>query len=263
MKVAISRAELVILILFIVLGMGVWVWIDREITALLKPEEPIENQIQEQLGISNLQTDLTNAQEEQKAVQEQLVQARLDLASHTALLDALTTVYPQLTKVRPEALVTTTAIISPGIPLKSAQEFLDARVKQEAARRLADGLNARSTSLQQNVVQALDKLQTTQQSARQQFHQAQAMYLLKKPGLTLAAALGTMLILTLLIGIVHSIASRGSAASDRKMPRPLLILGIVGPLIILFGYQAFEIAGAAFASIVALLLFLPQLLRPA
>src|SRR5262245_44828530 len=127
--ITISRLEIVLLVLLVVLGMGTWVWVDRTVTMLLKPEEPREDQFQDQLNVRQMETDLLLNQEEQKATQTQVIQARLDLTNQTATVNTLKQFYPQLAQISTLS-ITATSTLSTTIPKEYIEQYAKARIGQ-------------------------------------------------------------------------------------------------------------------------------------
>ncbi|MBC7930181.1 MAG: hypothetical protein H7Z38_06385, partial [Rubrivivax sp.] len=87
-KVAVLRAEVVLLIVFVMLGLGAWLLVGRGVTALSKGFEPREEQAQLEHGVRWKQDSLAMTEKEQQATQDQLIQARLELYKQEAALGA-------------------------------------------------------------------------------------------------------------------------------------------------------------------------------
>jgi hypothetical protein len=255
-KVAVSRADLILLVVLVVLGMGSWVWVDREVTLLLKDKEPREEQFQGQFRVPAQQANLSLAQSELKATQDQLVQARADYARQSATVDALVAMYPQLAGVAAPADVPR-SVPAEGGP--AYQPYLDARLKQEVAKRLIDALPLRLTVLQRDVDRADNELEEAQRSARQRYFQAQASYLLQKPLWMSFAAFVILLVVASLMFVIQRMARPKRRPPRFPLQAPLVLSGAIGSLAVLFGYQTFEIAGAALAGLLVLLIVLAYL----
>src|SRR6266853_1021935 len=83
-KIAISRAEICLLILLVVVGMGISVWVDRKVNVLLESREPREEQIKAEFRVPPQQEEVLMAANERRAIEEQLIQARLEQNKQSA-----------------------------------------------------------------------------------------------------------------------------------------------------------------------------------
>lgn len=77
-RIALSRAEICLLILLVVAGLGTWVWVDRKMNVLLKDREPRETLIKAKFHVAPQQAEVLMAEKERKAIEAQLIIARLE-----------------------------------------------------------------------------------------------------------------------------------------------------------------------------------------
>jgi hypothetical protein len=103
-----------------------------------------------------------------------------------------------------------------------------------------------------------DRLTAELESARSlaalDFNREQARYRIERPLLTLAGTGLLLLVLLSLLGVLARVVRPGPAGLTPDSA--LLLRAVAGLLFILFAYQAFEMAGAAFAGVVVLLLLM-------
>lgn len=249
-KIAISRAEVILLVLLVVVGMGIWVWVDREVTELIKDKEPREDNIQAKFQVPTHQNEVLRAQNERKAIEEQLIQSRLEQSKQSATTKALSDAYPELAK--------DAATAPKSIPIEIVQNYRDAHIKEMIATQLITSLTERLEAVKTQEANVATILEMNKRSASSEFHRSQALYLLAKPALTLAASL---IIMLLLIFIVRWFVSP-RAGRRFTVQNPLMFLLVIGVLFVLFAYQAFEMAGAALVGVVVVLILFAYILGP-
>ena len=279
-RVAVSRGEAILLLVLVLLGLGVWLATDRLVTSYTKDYEPREEQVQIERNLPRLQAGLAMTQEEMKSTQEQLIKSRLELAEDEAALAALEAV-PHVPAEKANAAVETAAPAGqkagaagkPNAPKQAASEpkpaaspeedpHAEAYRKREAAARLVNSLIARLDELQG----AADRLGAETEKARVGvggvFYRSQWNFRMLK-------MLGTMLLAAfVLVALVWGIGSLRRAEKLRgKVPGvsadgSLMWWTVAGLLLVLFGYEAFEAAGAALAGVAVLLVFLARVPWP-
>jgi hypothetical protein len=252
-KVAISGAEVVLLVLLVVVGMGSWVWAEREFSEVFHDLEPNEPKVLESHHVSELEYQFSRLQDERKAFNEQLLAARLEQLRQSATTLALAAQHPELAKPR------TGDSVPISVPGEITASFKDAELKELSAKQLEQFLSLRIDAVNSEVKLAGQKLDESKVAAGKEFHRTRALYLLIKPGFIFVV---TSLIILLLLFIVRRFvpAKARERMSTTKSTMPFLI--VVGALFILFGYQAFEMAGAALVAVVLLLVLLARIPWP-
>lgn len=237
-RIAVSRAEAILLLILVLLGMGVWGLADWFVTSKAKGYEPREEEFQLARSLPRLQAGLSMTLDERKSTQEQLIKTRLELAAHESALAAL------------EAF--------PSTAPTAAEARAETLRKREAAARLVNSLIARLTTLQA----AADDLGASIEHARRgvagDFYSEHWNFRVMKAVITLALS---GLVLTMLVWGVSAL--RRAKAMRGKVPGlsadgSLMWWTMVGLILVLIGYQAFETAGAAVAGVFVLLVFLAR-----
>jgi uncharacterized membrane protein YhaH (DUF805 family) len=263
MKIAASRADIIVIILAVIFGMSVWVWVDQQVALFISDDEPNVEAFREQNDVPRLERAHVLNANLQKAAQEHLDQVQRDFNEQSAVLDTLTGLYPNISVLASTAIsssVSASATMSPSLQLDYTQKFLDARFKQDVDRRLIVSATAVVTRTEAEIVRMTTDLRKAEQTANQQFHRAQIMYQLIRPVATFAITLIAVCLLFLLLIGLHVIVRRRTPANRRTLPLSLIFLSATGLLLILFGYQAFSIAGAALMALlvfVILFVFIP------
>jgi hypothetical protein len=241
-RVAVSRAEVILLLLLLIAGMGLWVWVDREVSALIKYREPREEQLQGKFHVPARQADVLRAQDELKAVQSQLIEARLEQTKQSATVKALAAAHPELAQDAPPTSLTETL-----------QSYNQARLKELTANQLVESLAQRFEALKAEGESGAAQLEEAKHSASKEFHQSQASYLLLKSGLTFIL---TLLLMSLPLIVIWHFVSPSVEGRKFTVQHPSLFWLVGCALFILFAYQAFETAGAALVGVVVLLILL-------
>jgi hypothetical protein len=252
-RIVISRAEVCLLLLLVVAGLGTWVWVDRKMNVLLKDREPREALIKAKFHVASQQADLLMAEKERKAIEAQLINARLDQSKQNATTIALAAAYPELTK--PAAADTKPT----SIDAETVKTYKEAHIRELMADHLVQSLSERLEVLKTQATQTSAALEQSQHLASTEFLQSHAAYMLLKRVLTFAASLMIVLVMIL---IVRSFVS--PRAGRRFVVRsPLTFLVAVAALFVLFAYQSFELAGAALVGVVVLLIIFSYIPWPA
>jgi hypothetical protein len=239
-RVALSRAEIILLILLAVFGAGVWAAAERLADSALKEWEPRDERARLARNVPRLEAGLAMTLEERKATQDQLVKARLKAFEQTAAVEALTAAPAEA-------------------PKPSLAEAVAAR---DAAARHADSLVRRLGLLQETADSQARALEEARALAAGDLGRSALGHRLAKFGLML---LLTLLVVVLLLGAAEGlrrlyarrVGAEGFGANGRVLFRLVLAL-----LAVLFFYEAFGAAGAAFAGVVAVLLLLTWMSRP-
>ncbi|MCA1592970.1 MAG: hypothetical protein LC754_10030 [Acidobacteria bacterium] len=270
-KVAILRAEVIMLLLLLVCGLGVWGLVDRAVVWLTKGWEPREGLAQIEHQVPWREASLAMTQDERKATEDQLIQARIELAKQTtmlAALDAVPTTKPTPTPAAEPNAMASKPVPSPAetVKLGTSTDALPTRedtlVKREAAARLVNDLIGRLNLLQTVSDDLTKEVEHSRWLATRDFNSGQLCYRVVRPLITFAA---TALVL---LGLLRLLAPRARAAEARAekegygVNTSLVVWAFVGLLLILVAYQTLEIAGAAFVGAVVLLLFLAWMQWP-
>jgi hypothetical protein len=255
-KVAISRAELILLVLLVMFGMGAWALVERHVAAYTQQWEMREEQAQIAHGVPRLSAGLSMTQDERKATQEQLIQARLEVARQTAALDALTVAGPA-----PAQAAADTPKTDAPKPPAAAAAHAEALVKREAAARLTNDLTARLALLQSTADEQAARLDAARGLAARDFNRSRADYRVLKAVLTLLLTVPLMA-----LGWLAAVGLRRFAVARSRLVSlsagVALLWATFALLCALLFYQAFEMAGAAFVGVVCLLVLLALIPRP-
>jgi len=242
-KIAISRAEICVVILLVLAGMGSWVWVDRGVPVLLKDREPREEQIKERFLVPQKQAEALMTENERRAIEEQLIKARLEQGTQSSTTAALTAAFPELMK-------SPAAVAKPiSIPTETVQAYKDAHIKELIANRLVQSLSERLEIVKTHAIETSAALEQSQHASKTEFVQSHATYMLTRRVLTFAGSVMIALLLVLFVRWVVAPRTGQGFAMRSRLTFPL----VLGALFILFAYQSFELAGAALVAVVVLL----------
>jgi hypothetical protein len=267
LKVAVSHGEVIMLLILVLLGMGVWVLADRFANSYAKEWEPREEEFQLRRGLPRLQAGLAMRQDERKSTQEQLIKMRLELADRESALGALEA-FPPPTPENPSATSNATptagqratptekpAESKPAAP-SPAEVRAEAFRKRDAAERLVNSLSRRFDTLQTEADRFAAETEQARRDVAADFYRSQWNFRMLKALATLAAAAFVLFLLVAFISWLRR-AKRGQVpgVSDDGS---LMWWTLAGLVLILFGYQALEIAGAALAAVFVILVILAR-----
>ena len=239
-QLAVSGAEVILLVLLVVLGMGLCVWVERGFTWLYP--EPNEQQFLAARGISAKQDELTQLDASRKAAETQLAAVELDRLKQTATIISLEAQYPEISKPG-----------TAGISAEAQRTYESARTQKLAAEAFITLLNARIKQLQTDAKSAAEKLDPEKRAVNKELQSAKTKYLFAKLAVSfLVPLLVVMVALFLLRAFLKRMARREIWTTRGGLP----FLLVACALLILLGYQALEVAGAVFIAIVLFLILL-------
>lgn len=253
LKVAVSRGEAILLLLLVLLGMGVWAVADRLVTSYMKDREPREEQSQLSHGLPRLNASLAMTQDEQKSTQEQLIKTRLELAAHESALAALEA-FPPAAKEKDGAAEPKST--------PAAEGRAEALRKRAAAAGLTNSLIARLDALQQTADSLNVETERARHDAAGEFYRRRWEFLTLKALITLGLAAFALTVLLWSISMLRRARPLHGRVPGLSADGSLMWWTVAGLILVLFGYQAFEMAGAALAGVVVLLIFLARVPWP-
>lgn len=258
-RVAITRAEMVMLIMLVALGVGAWAWIDLQVNSYTKDREPREERVQLAHNLQRLGADLEMAREERKQTEAQLIKARLELHRQNAALAAAAQPTPG-SAPSPAPSPTTTqppAKAAAGDGAESPPPAVTAATKATATHHVWL-LTAHHESLRMEVERLAWQVEEAKRRAANDFGRGQFWYRIERPGLTLFWTTLATVLLTALLLLVWRLLRRADAAAALRPQAPVLAWLLCGLLFVLFAYQAFSVAGAAFAGALVLTVYLAR-----
>jgi len=233
-----SGAEVIFLVLLVAFGMGVCVWVERGF-ALFFPE-PTEQRAFDTPSIKEKQEKLARRENEIKETEKQIDVGALDQLKQTAALESLKKLHPEIAQPwQGSASVLSAEVV---------KIYETAKMQQMAADEYEKLLRGRITSLKADAEKITQELGTEKQIATDKLRGEKNYYRNWKFGVSLGVPIGVVLI-GWLIGVFVFYLIAGRRVWTWGL-RPVLL--VVGALLILLAYQAFEIAGAVF---IGLLLF--------
>ena len=243
-------ADFVLLVLLIMVGFGVWALTERAITYLFSGWEPHDQKVMETHGVKKQQAQLADTQTEISQVKTSLYAARIEQLKQDAAVESFKTVYPQLKQ-------TDASADPPTEPLKSFQE-----TKRQAlmSKGLVGSLEAQLASLTGRAEELDSKLEKSKEAAERDFRLLRGSY---GVGKRLATFVITLLVVILLLSLVRgalwALAKKKRVSTEEGF-RPFV--WALATLAVLFAYDQFNFAGAAFVAIVFLLLLLQRIEWP-
>ena len=261
-KVTVMRFELLLVALSVLLGMSAWFAADRIATKVLKPCEPSEEAERIKRDVPWKQVGLDMTQKEQKATEEQLVEARLEYYKQSATLASLPTPSPTPTPAPARraacgrAVADAGALPSPQEAQAVSQKREEALTQRDAAALQHDALIGRLGLLQNSANELRRGVEESSRAASVEYNWQRVYYRITKAVLTLAGTLGLLLTAYFLLLLIYLLFVK-SARSAGHEPNTWLVLQMtIGLLVVLIAYQTFEMAGAAFFGSLVLLFFL-------
>src|SRR5688500_12842080 len=112
-RIAITYAEVFMLVLLVALAVGAWAWVDLQVASYTKDREPREERVQLAHNLQRLTADLDAAREERKQTDAQLIKARLELHRQNAALAAAQPTPRASPSVAPSPQVTSAPAAAP------------------------------------------------------------------------------------------------------------------------------------------------------
>jgi hypothetical protein len=242
-RLAVSGAEIILLIFLVMLGIGLWVWMEWAFTAYYS--EPTEQQFLNTQSINEKQERLTRLEAVRKEAANQVLAAELDQLKQQATIKSLETLHPDIGKLQQGTAVSAEAVKS----------YEAARAQELAASELINLLKARIEKATSDAEKLTQELDPEKQSAITGFKRAQTTYLLKKSA---TLFLLPLVIVALSLLVVRSFVNRLASGQVWTAQGSILFFVVVCALLILFAYQAFQLAGAV---LIGMILFLFLLRR--
>ena len=239
-KLAVSGAEVILLVLLVMLGMGLCVWVERAFTWIY--DEPNEQQFLKARGINEKQEEVTRQEGLIKEAEKQLDAAELDRLKQTATITSLEKLYsgigkPGSTSVSPEAQKSYEAV----------------KTQQLGTEELTRLLNARITILKTQATEAAKQLEPEKQAATKDLQRAKMKYLLAKSVVSFFLPLIIVLVVLFVAGrFLNHVARRQVWTSQGWLP----FVVVVCALLVLLAYQAFEVGGAVLIGMILFLILL-------
>jgi len=249
-KLPLSGADIVLLGLLVIGGMGLWTLADRTLSEFFHDWEPDEQSKLERDGVLRQTDELSQLQEEVKAFQKKLTETKIEQLALNSNLRAYTELYPDLARGKRNL---------PSIPTDAAKSYQEFSRQKFQTGVLEQTLTTELDELNMRMIKATAELQTIKAAAKTKFHRARAEYLLLKPFILLVTSFIPVLVLLLLVRwFIPRSARPGMLAATSSWPFTVAI----GVLLILFGYQAFDMAGAALLGIFLLLVLVGRIQWP-
>ena len=244
-----SGADLVLLLLLILVGFGVWSVVERGFTELLRNQEPNEQKIMEAHGVTKEKAELTDVQNEAADVQKYLTAARLEQMKQNASVQSFVSTYPELSPASPNT-----------VPADTTRAYLEAKRQSQAANSVVSGLEQRLETLKTRADAISSQLENHQEAAQSQLRWANGRYnALKRVG-TFVATLVIVIALMALVRSVLWLLAKNKRMSTAEGFRPFVFA--LAALVVLFAYDQFSYAGAAFVGILIVLLWLRRIRWP-
>ena len=249
-KIAISGAEIVLLLLLVIVGIGTWVWVDRVVHLFF--HEPNEARLQGKYHVFERQDELLRIQNESHAIEAQLISARIEQVVQNNSMTTISEVYPETKKYAEGSS-------APSSLADAIKAYRDARMKEQIARQLIITLDDKLKPFEPQIEAARIRLEDAKESASDRLRWYQTADAFWKRSTVLAI---TLLVGWLLFGLVRRLVPANAREIMWATQSRLPLLMVTGALFIMLAYQAFEVAGAALAAIVLLLVLLPRLPWP-
>ena len=244
-----SGADLVLLLLLILVGFGIWAVIERGLTEALRDQEPNEQKIMDAHGVTKEKAELTEVQNEIADVQKYLNTARLEVMKQDAAVQSFVSTYPELANSTPNNL-----------PPETPRAYVEARRQWQAAKSVVLSLEQRLEMAKTRVEAISSQLQNHQEAAQSQFRWANGRYVVLKRLGTFLATLVIVIALMALVRWVLWLLAKNRRMSTAEGFRPFVFA--LAALVVLFAYDQFSYAGAAFIGILLLLLWLRRINWP-
>lgn len=245
-----SGADLVLLLLLILVGFGIWAVVERGFAEALRSQEPSEQKIMEAHGVTKEKMDLAEVQNEIADVQKYLNSARLEQMKQDAAVLSFMSTYP--------GLAGTPA--PPNSQPEVERAFAEARRQREVASTVVKSLEQRLETSKTRASAISSQLENHQEAAQSQFRRANFNYVVIKRLGTFITTLVIVIALMALVRWVLWLLAKNKRMSTAEGFRPFVFA--LAALVVLFAYDQFSYAGAAFVGILLLLLWLRRINWP-
>jgi hypothetical protein len=227
-RLAVSGAEVILLILLIVLGMGLFVWAERAFTSIYS--EPSEQQFMSESG-SAKQEELLQLQRSKTDVQNQIASVELEQLRHKATLETLKVLHPGIEKAQADTAVSADAVKS----------YEASKTQELIAGELVKLLKDRSRSLNVETDTIVKDLEREKKVALSNFETQKNRYFWRKTAVSVLLPLLIVAIAWLVIRLLLKVvASKKIWTGQGWLP----FLVVVCSMLILVTYQISGIVGA-------------------
>ncbi|HEY2963226.1 MAG TPA: hypothetical protein VGJ37_12460 [Pyrinomonadaceae bacterium] len=242
-----SGADLVLLLLLVLFGFGIWALVERGFTELLRSREPDEQKIMKAHGVTRQKAELTEVQNDIAETQKYLNAARLDQAKQYAAVQSYVFTYPELNNLK-----------SPGnIPAETLNAFREATRLNHAALTVVQSLEERLAVLKLKANTLSSEVESHEESAQSEFRWSRGRYVVIRRVGTFVITLTIVMFLLWLARVVLWKLAHNRRMSTAEGFRPFVLA--LAALMVLFAYDQFGFAGAAFVGILLLLLLLRRI----
>jgi len=236
--------------LLILVGFGIWAVVERAFTEALRNQEANEQKIMQAHGATKEKAELTEVQNELADVQKYLTTARLEVIKQNAAVQSFISTYPELANLTaPNAL-----------PAETARAYLEARRQSQAANSVVSSVEQRLETLKARSNAISAQLELHQEAAQSQFRWANGRYVVLKRVGTFVTTLVVVIALMALVRFVLWRLAKNKRMRTTEGFRPFVFA--LAALVVLFAYDQFSYAGAAFVGILLLLLWLRRMNWP-
>jgi hypothetical protein len=251
-RLAVSGAEIVLLILLVIVGIGIRMWVERGFHVFVR--ETSEARMLERYHIFEQQDELSRVLNERQALQSQLTNAQFEQLTQSTTMSTIAATNTGVEKYADG----TSAPIS--FSTDAIRTYKDARMKELIASQLIASLNDKLKSYGSQIEAARMRLEDAKEAANDRL-------LLYRAGYSLLQRIA-ILVVTLLLGLLFFILVRAFVPAKARAimwttQSQLPLRVVIGALAILLAFQAFDLAGAALVAIVALWIILPRIPWPA
>lgn len=258
-RIAITRAEFVMLVVLVTLGVGAWAWVDLQVSSYTKDWEPREERAQIAHNLDRLEAALNMAREERNQTGEQLIKARLELYHQEATLAAAPTQpTPTPASAQPTPAPTRTTGAASTSSAGNESSTAVTAVTRDASARHAEKLKERQGLLQQEIDRLTSQVEDARRGVAHDFGREQFWYRLERPAVTLFAATLLTALLTAVLLLVWRLTRSSDAGAVLRPQAQALAWLLCGLLCVLYAYQAFAVVGAAFVGAIVLTIYLAR-----
>jgi hypothetical protein len=235
-----SGADLVLLLLLIMVGFGVWAVMERVVAEALRGREPNAQRIMDARGVTKQQADLADLQSEAAEVQKYLNAARLEQVKQHATVESFVATYPQLSTASPAG----------GTATDTAKAYQEAKRQEQLANGVVVALETRLAGLKHGVETSTSELNNKKEVADRELRRANLVYAGTRKGVSFLATFAIVIVLLWLVWIVlWRLAKKRMSTAEGFQP----FLFALAALAVLFAYDQFGFAGAAFVGVLLLL----------
>jgi len=245
-----SGADLVLLLLLILVGFGIWAVVERGLTEALRNREPNEQKIMEAHGVTKEKVALAEVQNEAAELQKYLNAARLEQLKQSAAVQSFVSTYPELAN----------STASNNVAAETTRAYVEAKRQSQAANNVVSSLEQRLATLKQRADAISSHLENDDQAAQSQFRWQHGSYVVLKRLATIATTLVIVIALMALVRSMLWLLAKNKRMSTAEGFRPFVFA--LAALVVLFAYDQFSYAGAAFVGILLLLLWLRRINWP-